>query len=106
MDANQIVKNRILANQISQYFQDNPARESVIIKADLGENKVYWRAIREGDNRFRITEVRTNTTSYIFEAKLSSKAAKRLKSLQATTTTKTRKNKKKKNKKKLPFYKV
>lgn len=55
-------------NKITEYFQSNPTKESVIVKSAAdNKSKVFWRAVREGANRFKITEVSTNTDTFMFQ---------------------------------------
>lgn len=66
-DHKKIVKNSLLLNKITEYFAKNPQRNSVVVKAAIDGNKVFWRAVREGASKFRITEVNTSTNSFLFE---------------------------------------
>jgi len=67
MDTKQLVKNKILLNKVAEYFAKHPKKESVVVRADFGESKIFWRAVRESFNKFAITEVKTVTDSFIFE---------------------------------------
>jgi transcriptional regulatory protein LevR len=72
-----LVKNKILLNKVAEYFTKHPKKESVVVRADFGESKVFWRAVREDFNKFAITEVKTVTDSFVFEiAPKSSKTVK------------------------------
>jgi hypothetical protein len=62
-----MVKNRMLLGKITEYFSKNSDRNSVVLKANLGGRNIFWRAIRESTNQFRIVEVSTSTTSFLFE---------------------------------------
>lgn len=70
MNNTEVVKNSIIVNKISEYFAKNPDKTSVVVKADLGENKLFWRAVREGVSTFRVTEVKTSTSSFMCEVKM------------------------------------
>jgi len=67
MNTKQVVRNNMLLRKIAEYFAKNPSKKTVVVKASLGESKVYWKAVRESRTTFRIVEVNTTTDSYIFE---------------------------------------
>lgn len=69
MNNKQIVKNRVLVRKISEYFQKHPEKDSVVLNANLGESKLFWKAVREGHNKFKITEVNTSTSNFMFEVR-------------------------------------
>ncbi len=63
-----IVKNRVIMNKITEYFKANPTKRSVVVKAAVDENtKTYWRAVRQESNKFKVTEVKTATDTYMLQ---------------------------------------
>jgi transcriptional regulatory protein LevR len=76
MKPKQIVKSKVLLNKVADYFATHPTKESVVVKVDLGESKVYWRAVRESPNRISVTEVKTVTESFVFEVEEQAPAKK------------------------------
>lgn len=60
-----IIKNKVLVNKLKEYFSKHPDKKSVVLKADLKESKIFWRAELSAD-RVKITEVRTTTSDFDF----------------------------------------
>ncbi len=67
MNSRDIVKSKLLETKIKEYFTKNPSKQSAIFKATLGDRQLFWKAIRENANTVKITEVKTDTKSYIVE---------------------------------------
>lgn len=74
MNAKSVVKNRVLTKKIAEYFQKFPEKSSVVVKADLGDQQVFWKAVREGVDSFRVCEVKTTTENYAIKADTMSEA--------------------------------
>lgn len=64
---NDTIKKDLLRRKINEYFSKNPQRQSVIIRANIGDSsKTIWRVVREG-KRYNITEVITVKENFLFE---------------------------------------
>jgi len=67
MNAKEIVKKDLLRRKINEYFSKHPKSKSFIIRSDAGDSMHFWKVKKEG-KRYNITEVKTKTEKYIFEA--------------------------------------
>lgn len=63
MNARSLVKNKLLLKKVSEYFAKHPEKNSVTLRANLGEQEVFWKAVRE-NNDFAIVEVKTETKTF------------------------------------------
>lgn len=69
MNKSNVVKKNLLYRKIKEYFSKNPKATSLIVKADVGENKTLWKVVREGKN-FKVVEVNTLREEFTFEGEI------------------------------------
>jgi len=58
-----MIQNYLLKRKIKEYFLKNPIAESVVVKSDLGSNRVFWK-VSKNKGKLDIVEVTTLRKEY------------------------------------------
>ena len=82
----QAVREKLLGQKLTEYFSANPSKKTVVMRANIGEGNVYWRATKEGTNVFKVTEVTTKEESFSVVTESKKKALSEAKPSKASST--------------------